>query len=85
MSAEGIVAGLFGVCGVGVTWWVNTIWGRVAALEAENARQRQELNDFRLRVAEDYVSQNRLEKMLDPIMNQLRHINDKLDDKADKL
>lgn len=42
------------------------------------------LNQFELRVAKEYVSQQHFEKFEDRLFREIETIKDKLDDKADK-
>lgn len=72
-----VLQGLMAVIGGAVMWWINTTWNKVATVERQ-------LHLFEVRVAGQYVSSAQLHEIVRPIMEYLKTIEDKLDQKADK-
>lgn len=67
-----------GIIMAGITWWVNTIWGDMKALKAENSALRHELAEFKTQVARDCVAKADLEKITDRVFNKLDELGREL-------
>jgi hypothetical protein len=62
------------------------IVGYFARETAQNQKDlRAALSSLQLKVAEDYVTHDRFEQLMNSIQSTLRRIEDKLDSKQDKL
>jgi hypothetical protein len=61
------IAGLFGIVGAGVTWWVNNIWSMVKA-------QQQDISNLHIKLAEGYVPRAELQDAMNRIFNKLDEI-----------
>ena len=68
---------LTGVVMAGIGWFCRELWDAVQAL-------RSDLQKLEVRISAEYVRYDRLQDALRPVMEHLKRIEDKLDDKADK-
>lgn len=62
----------------------KSLTDRIKTAESKVEAASKELNDFRVKVAEDYPSRQALRDLLQPIMDELQKIDQKLDGKQDK-
>jgi hypothetical protein len=58
-------------------WFAKQLWNRAAI-------QEEQLKNFQIEVAKNYVPHDRLAAMLEPIMESLREIKETLKNKVDK-
>lgn len=64
-------------CGATLGWIVKTVWGAQQKLNND-------LTDLRMRLAENYVTNHRLEQFQTALFAKLDRIEDKIDGKVDK-
>lgn len=72
-----LVNGLTIIVLAGVGWFCNQIWTALQKLQAD-------LRAFELRIAADYVRQDRLDKAMEPVLRKLDDIQSALNSKQDK-
>lgn len=73
---QAMLAGLsagFGVLG----WLARELWSAVQAL-------RQDLSKLEVRISAEYVRQDRMDKVMEPVMRKLDRIEEVLNHKVDK-
>ena len=76
-------AGL-GVVSVVVLPTLSMLFSRIKNAEDVASKAKSDLQEYKTKVAEDYVSVKRFEGFEERLFGELKAIKDKLDDKADK-
>ena len=77
LDLQQIITGLLTVFSGMMGWFARELWQAVQSL-------RKDLSALETKIGIDYVRYDRLQDALKPIMEALQHINEKLDNKADK-
>jgi hypothetical protein len=80
MDPQIVLNWLGGLATLAITGFVSVIWARQEAFRADLVALRQELNDFKLKVAENHPTDADMREIRDSLLR----IEAKLDLKADK-
>lgn len=73
MTALGLILAIFSAFGA----WIWRLQGGIVAVRGE-------LNDFRVKVAEEYASKKFIEQMEGRLTRSIEHLGEKIDRKQDK-
>lgn len=77
MEWKEVAIGLLSAVSLVGGWFLRQLWDAVKDLQKD-------LANLREHIAQSYVQHDRLQEMLNPIMELLREVRSKLDSKADK-
>lgn len=77
-----IVVGVAGVLG---GWWLKAIWDAIKELKVADDKLTMQVSDLRVLVAGQYASKESFNQLSNAIFKKLDRIEDKLDNKVDKI
>lgn len=77
MDLHWVVETLLGIVIAGVAWFANVLWGELSKIKEKHG-------DLEVRLAQNYVPNNRFDTVLKEINDNIRHILEKLDGKAER-
>lgn len=80
MDAQWIINSLFGICAAGFGWFLNSMYQAHQTLRAEVNADRAALAEYKLKVAEQYITRRdmeRIESKLDQALAALANKQDR--------
>lgn len=66
-------------------WWMKAMWDALRELKNADENMARQVTDLRVMVAGQYVSQESFSRLSNAIFTKLDRIEDKLDNKVDKV